>query len=152
MKSILLGLALILSLPAGAFGLGEVFKIETTGSEFCGDLDVQQFNANNNVDLWVRVESESELTVSRTTTFDDGTTFPMFGQTYLTGPNSAAFIAGAQFVDESFATIQGTARFDPRTGRITSILGTFIQFGVFEAGCFSSGNFKSQRVGSSIRG
>jgi hypothetical protein len=54
MKRFLFGLALVL-LPFPAFGFGETFKIETTGTEYCGDFDVTKFNANNNVDLWVKV-------------------------------------------------------------------------------------------------
>jgi hypothetical protein len=38
MKAIILGIALIVFVPFKAFGLGEIFKIETTGSEFC-DFD-----------------------------------------------------------------------------------------------------------------
>jgi hypothetical protein len=107
---------------------------------------VIKFNANSNVDLWVQLVSESELTVSLTPNFAPGTTFPMFGQFYLAGPNSAGFVGGVLFVDGSYATIQGTARFDRRTGTVTSLTGTFIQNGVLELECFSSGKFSGKRV------
>ncbi|HEX2228144.1 MAG TPA: hypothetical protein VHM64_13475, partial [Candidatus Binatia bacterium] len=125
---------------------GEIFKIETSGTEYCGDFDVVKFNANSNVDLWVQLVSESELTVSLTSNFAPGTTFPMFGQTYLTGPSSGGFVGGVLFVDGSYATIQGTARFDRRTGAVTNLTGTFIQNGVLELQCFSSGRFSGKRV------
>ena len=89
MKRFLFGLALIVLLPFQAFGFGEIFKIETTGTEYCGDFDFTKFNPNNNVDLWVRVVSASELTVSLTPNFAAGTSLPMTGKTYL----AAAFIA-----------------------------------------------------------
>ena len=146
MKSFLLALALLVAFPLQAFALGEVFKIETSGTEYCGDNDRANFNAGNNVDLWVQVVSDQELTVSTTANFAPGTTFPMLGETYLTGATTAAFVGGVLFVDNSFATIQGTARFDRRTGAITSLTGTFIQSGVFFPNCFSSGKFTSKKI------
>jgi hypothetical protein len=104
------------------------------------------FNASNNIDLWVQVVSDTELTVSLTPNFAPGTTFPMFGRSYQTGTSTAEFIGGVLFVDDSFATIEGVARFDRRTGEIASLSGTFIQDSVLEVGCFSSGKFKSQRI------
>ena len=115
MKSILLTLILTVIFPLRVFALGEVFKIETSGTEYCGDNDFEKLSASNNVDLWVQVVSDELLTVSLTANFAPGTTFPMRGFTYLTGPTSAAFVAGVHFVDDSFATIQGTAKFDRRT-------------------------------------
>jgi hypothetical protein len=146
MKAIILGIALIVFVPFKAFGLGEIFKIETTGLEFCGDLDVHRFNPRNNVDLWVQVVSEEELLVSRTFNFAAGTTFSMFGLTYLTNETTAAFVANAVFDDDSFATIRGTARLNRNTGAVASLTGTFIQSGVFETGCFSTGTFTSKRI------
>jgi hypothetical protein len=146
MKKLLIVLTFLLQLlPAAAFAVGEIFKIETTGTEYCGDLDVSRFNARNNIDLWVEVVSDTELTVSLTSTFEEGSTFPMFGRTYQTGNSTAQFIAGVLFIDDSFATIEGEARLD-RRGEIASISGIFIQDSVFELGCFSSGNFRSQRI------
>lgn len=146
MKSILLGLALLVSLPARAFGFGEVFKIETSGTEYCGNFDFARFNSGNNIDLWVRIESDTELSVSLTSNFDPVLTFPMFGRTYLTSASGAAFVAGVLFEDGAYATIQGAAKFDRRTGDVSSLKGTFIQNEVFFLGCFSSGKFASQRI------
>jgi len=70
----------------------------------------------------------------------------MLGHTYLTGATGASFVGGVLFEDGSFATIQGTAKFDRRTGAIASLKGTFIQSGVFDVDCFSSGKFTSQRI------
>jgi hypothetical protein len=41
----------------------------------------QAFNSGNNVDLWVLVVSDTELTVSLTSNFASGTPFPIFGHT-----------------------------------------------------------------------
>ena len=58
-----LGIALFLALlfPVHAFGFGEIFKIETTGTEYCGHFDVTKFSATNNVDIWVLVVSDTAL-------------------------------------------------------------------------------------------
>jgi hypothetical protein len=50
------------------------------------------------------------------------------------------------FIDNSFATIQGTAWFDRNTGGVTSLTGTFIQSGVLAANRFSSGKFTRKKV------
>jgi hypothetical protein len=92
------------------------------------------------------VVSDTELTVSFTPDFVAGTTFPMFGRSYQIGATTAEFVAGVVFVDDSFATIEGKAKFSRTTGEITSLTGTFIQDGLVEVGCFSSGKFKRQRV------
>jgi hypothetical protein len=134
------------ALPLRAFASGEIFKIEPTGTEYWGHFDVTKFGATNNIDLWVLVVSDTELTVSFTPNFAAGTTFSMFDRSYQTGATSAEFIGGVFFVDNPFATIEGKAKFSRTTGEITSLTGNFIQDGVIQTGCFSRGKFKSQRV------
>jgi hypothetical protein len=146
MKKLLMVLVLVVVLPLSAYGFGEIFKIETSGTEYCDDFNALGFGSGNNIDLWVQVVSDSELTVSITQNFAPGTTFPMLGHTYLTGATGASFVGGVLFEDGSFATIQGTAKFDRRTGAIANLKGTFIQSGVFDINCFSSGKFTSQRI------
>ncbi len=124
---------------------GEIFKIETSGTEYCGDFSFQKFTAANNVDLWVQLDSDTQVTVSLTPNFAPGTTFPMVGFFYLTKSTSASFIGGVLFVDDSFATMQGTATFG-KTGGVTKLAGTFVQSGVLRNGCFSSGTFTSTLV------
>ena len=126
--------------PVSAFAIGEVFKIETKGTEYCDDFDAFKFNADNNVDLWVRIDSVTQLTVSFTPDFTPGTTFPMIGETYSINSKSAAFVGGAVFEDWSYVTIQGTATFN-KAGEVTKLKGTFIENGVPDEGCFSSGKF-----------
>ena len=145
-RATLLTLAIWCSIATAAHAFGEVFKIETSGTAYCGNFNAQGFNSGNNVDLWLFVVSDTELIVSLTPNFASGTTFPMFGHTYLTSSTGAAFVGGVLFVDGSFATIQGTAKFDKRTGAIASLNGTFVQSGVLDIDCFSSGKFTSQRV------
>jgi len=49
----------------------------------------------------------------------------MFGFFYLVNGKSAAFAGGVLFVDDSYATIQGTATFN-KLGQVTKLAGTFI--------------------------
>ena len=102
-------LFLISTLAASpALAVGEIFKLETTGTAYCGDFNFAKFNAKNNVDLWVGLDSDIQVTVSFTPTFDAGTTFPMLGTTYLTAPTKAVFVAGVTFVvDGTYVTVQG---------------------------------------------
>lgn len=126
--------------PVSAFAIGEVFKVETKGTEYCGDYDVVKFDADNNIDLWIHIDSTTQLTVSFTPDFLPGTTFPMIGGTYLIKSKSAAFVGGQLFEDWSYVTIQGTATFN-KFGDVTKLKGTYIQKEVLFEGCFSSGKF-----------
>ena len=138
-----LAITALLLCPSFSFAFpGEIFKIETTGKEYCGDFDATVFNAGNNVDLWVRLDSDTQLTVSLTSNFAPGFTFPMFGFFYVVNGKSAAFVGGVLFADDSYATIQGTATFN-KLGQVTKLAGTFVQSEVLQLGCFSSGAFKS---------
>lgn len=126
--------------PVSAFAIGEVFKIEATGKEYCGDYDVVKINADNNVDLWIRIDSATQLTVSFTPDFTPGTTFPIIGETYWINSKSAAFVGGQLFEGWAYVTIQGTATIN-KFGDVTKLKGTFIQNGLIYDGCFSSGKF-----------
>ena len=132
-------------IPGGAQAFGETFRIETSGTEYCGDLDSTKFSARDAVPLWVRLDSATQITVSLTSTFTSGTTFPMVGRYYLKDGRSAELIAGVLFEDDSYASIEANAKFDSRTGVATQLSGVFIQNSVIHAGCFSSGKFKSAR-------
>jgi hypothetical protein len=129
-------------ISGSAFAIGEIFKAETTGTEYCGDFDFEKFSAQNNVDLWVAIMSDTEIIVSLTPDFESGTIFPMYGKTYLIAKNKAAFIGGILFQDQSYALIQGTATLD-KFGTVKSMQGTFMQDSVLNVGCFSSGKFKT---------
>ena len=141
-----IGVLSCLALPAAGFRFRRDLQNRNQWHGVLWRFQCCGFNGSNNVDLWVLVLSDTELTVSFTADFAPGTTFPMFGHTYLTGATGAAFVGGILFQNGAFATIQGTAKFDRRTGAIASLKGTFVQSGVLDIGCFSSGNFTSQKV------
>ena len=124
--------------------VGEIFMVETMGTAYCGDFNFAKFNAGNNVDLFMRIDSENQLTVSFTSAFEAGTTFPMVGTAYLTSKTTAAFVVGVLFPDGTYAMAQGIIAAD-KFGNLRSLKGTFIQFGVLRDDCFSAGTFTSVR-------
>lgn len=144
-RTVVVVLATVFSLVTQAYAFGEVFRIETSGIEYCGDFDFAKFSASSAVPLWVRIDGETQLTVSLTPDFTPGTTFPMTGFYYLTRSNAASFIGGVLFDNGAYATIQGEARLDKNSGGVTQIGGVFVQNGVIFEGCFSSGRFKSAK-------
>jgi hypothetical protein len=141
-------LAIVLILPGDARALGEVFKVDTSGTEYCGDLDSTKFSAKNDVDLWARIDSKEQITLSFTLDFVPGTTIPLTGFTYQSGNGRSAFAGGAELEGDVFVTIQGTATWDTKTGTVKKLSGIFIesQF-LVNSGCFASGKFTAtQRV------
>jgi len=135
----------VLCWPIPGFAFNEVFQIGVKEAEYRGDFDFDKLTRKNAIPLWVRVDSNTQLTVSLTSNFQSGTTFPLLGFFYFTKAKSAALIASVSFSDGSYMAVQGTANFDKRTGRIRQIRGIFVQSGVFTAGCFSSGRFKAKQ-------
>lgn len=140
-RTLLLGFALA-AIPSLAFAQGEIFKMETSGIEYCGDFDNAKFNAKNNVDLWVRIVDDTQWDVSFAPDFPDDLTFPVFGVTYFATQKKLAF-SGSQFFDDgAYIAMAGTAALE-RSGVIKSASGTFIQDSLVFAGCFSSGKWKT---------
>jgi hypothetical protein len=129
--------------PLDCFAAGEVFKLESSGTEYCGHFNVTKFSAKTDIDLWVRIDSTEQLTVSLSPYFEADLSFPLFGQTYDVASGKSAFIGGVAFDDGSYVTIQGTASWDKNTGAVKGLSGTFIQDSVFWIGCFSSGKVKT---------
>lgn len=143
MRRFIVALTAVVVAASSAGAFGEIFLMETTGTEYCGNFNSTRFNANNNVYFWVSILDANSVAVSLTPFFVPGTTFLMTGRFYRTKPTAAEFIGGVTFLDGSFATIEGTASVDRRTNAITKVKGVFIQDSVFFDGCFSSGKFKS---------
>jgi hypothetical protein len=132
---------LVLMTAAHASALGEIFKVDTSGTMYC-DGFTSKFRAGNDVDLWIRIDSDTLLTVSLTQTFEPGTTFEMIGESYLLSSKKAAFVGGVLFESGSYAVIQGTATLKS-DGTVRKLDATFIQYDLFGDGCFSSGKAKT---------
>ena len=130
--------------PGRAFSIGEAFNMSLSGKEYCGDFNGGGFGQQ----IFVFIASDTELIVSFDPNFDPASTFSIFGHFYLTGNTSGSFVGGQAFVDSignilAYVTIQGVAKFDKNTGDVKSLSGTFIQSGLIQLECFSSGKFKT---------
>jgi hypothetical protein len=91
MKTFLLALAMIGYFRFTHLPSAKSLRSRTPGQTYCVDLDRTNVNASNNVDLWVLIVSDQVLTVSTTADFV-GPTFNLIGQTFTTGPSTAAFV------------------------------------------------------------
>ena len=139
--------------PRAARADGEVFKLELLGTERCADLDAFKFNARNNLDLWVRIVDDQEWDIAFSPAFGEDETIPVIGITYLARGNKRVF-SGAQFQDDAFIALEGTALLD-RNGGVKKATGTFNQQFFIELlngadhDCFSSGKFAHRPSASS---
>ncbi|MFI5317121.1 MAG: hypothetical protein ACHQ6T_15580 [Myxococcota bacterium] len=131
--------AALAALPMPAAAIGEIFKLETTGTEYCGNFNNAKFNAKNNVDLWVYVASDTEWDLSFSPLFVPAVSFPLIGITYFVSPKKLSF-TGAQTFPSASVSMQGFLTLD-KFGAVTKAQGTFIQNGIDRLGCFSSGKF-----------
>ena len=144
MKRIILSFCFVLASAGVSFAVGEYFKVEMTGTEYCGDYQFQQFNASNNVDIWMTVVANDEIIASLTPDFESGTTFPVYLTYYTVGKNKTAFAGGVMFNNGAWISVFGKSSLD-RNRRITSIQGTFTQDGVLRPYCFSTGTFRTSK-------
>lgn len=137
---ITLSIFFLIIMPRHAFAFGEVFRVETSGTEHCGDFQYKMFGPRNNVNLWMNLLSETQIIFSFTPTFEPGTTFDMTVSTYLTSKANAALVGRVSLEDSSYATIQAMVFVD-KFGTVKGMKGTLIQYGVLHPSCFSSGTF-----------
>ena len=125
-----------------AWAFGEIFKLETKGTDYCGDFDATNFDFGEGVPLWVRVDSDTELTLSMTPGFELESTFVMTGKNYARTSTGGAFVGSVLFEDGSWATIRGKW-FSDTAGTLTKLKGKFIENMVFSDDCFSIGKFNT---------
>ena len=139
--------AALAAFPLTALANGEIFKLEMTGTERCDDFDRFKFGSRNNVDLWVRIIDDQEWDIAFSPMFLENETIPVIGISYFASKSKLVF-SGAQFVDQSFIAIEGTAFLDSNGG-VRKATGVFQQALFIELptdpnfDCFSSGKFKT---------
>jgi hypothetical protein len=137
------GLVVLLSLivrAPQAYALGEVFKVETAGIEYCGDLNHEGFSANNNIDLFVRIVSPTQLDLDVSPSFQSAV--PLIGTNYLASSNKVAFTASQTLSGGGFVTVFGTFTLDA-SGNVKRGTGRFTQSDLIFSGCFSTGKWKT---------
>jgi hypothetical protein len=137
---VVFGLAGFCSAPS-VFAVGEIFKVEATGTEYCSD-GYAKFNASNNLDLWIQMVSENEILVSTGQNFEPTERFTIHVTSYSMNSKQASYIGGAYVDDYTYIGMQGISKIN-KYGEITSSKGTFMWSNWFDDDCFASGKFKT---------
>jgi len=131
-----------------AFAYGEVFRVETTGTKYCGDFNHEMFGPRNKLDLWIQILSKTQIIFSFTSDFEPettftsepGTAFAVNGLTNLYDTNEARFSVSVSFEDGSYASFIGRLHFD-NYETVEFVKGRFIENNILHPGCFSYGSF-----------
>jgi hypothetical protein len=150
-KFLLIGAVVsFLGFSVNPFVEAATFRIETAGTQHCGDLNWTNFNAKKNLDVWVRVDGPNDLAVSPNPDFAP----PVFlglGKTYRISEKKSALsflildpdrLPGDADGDVSFAAFNGTATND-EFGAVHKLEGEYIDHNLAVPGCFSAGSVKS---------
>lgn len=128
-------------MASSASAVGEVFKVEATGTQYCGPYSYVKFNASNNLDFWIRMVSDSEILVSLTPGFDTET-FTIYLTTYPMDSKKVSYIGGTYVDNYTYIGLQGISKID-KYGEIANTKGTFMWSNWFYDDCFASGKFKT---------
>jgi hypothetical protein len=138
---------ILLFLPGVTFPFGEVFKLKGVSlTDFCTALPSAPSYGTG---VWLRIDDQTRLTVSKTADFTPGTTEELTIQKlHLITPRKAAFLA-AKLSDAGIypvLTLLGTVKFKP-PATIKSMSGQVI-FREMQNGedCIAAGDFYGRLV------
>jgi hypothetical protein len=123
-----------------AFAIGEIFRVEVSGTKYCGDFSSKRFGERSKLALRMQILSDTQIILSYDRVFEPRTTFIMNGSTYLISNSKAIVVIAESFEDGSHAAFQGTLYFD-RSQTVIFAKGAFIEKDVLFPDCFSSGKF-----------
>jgi len=126
-----------------AFAFGEVFRVETSGTKYCGDYHYKMFGPRSKLDLRIQIISKTQI-IFFNSTFEFETTFAINGLTNLTDKDEAIFSVAVSFEDGSYASFIGSLHFD-KFETVEFVKGRFIENNILHPGCFSSGIFWTTR-------
>ncbi|MGZ8097113.1 MAG: hypothetical protein ACXWUD_12815 [Methylosarcina sp.] len=122
---------------------GEVFKLNSSGNQYCSGFSPSKFNASNDVDLWLHIDSNTQMTVYQ----DAGLAVPVltFDATIdWINSNTASFDAFYYGdADNHFEAI-GVLKFK-KDGSAKSLKATFLRKGILNS-CYSKGTLTGKRV------
>ena len=127
-------------MASSASAVGEVFKVEATGTQYCS-YGYAKFNASNNLDFWIQMVSDSEILVSLTPGFDTET-FTIYVTTYPMDAKKFSYMGGTYVDNYTYIGLQGISKIN-KYGEIASSKGTFMWSNWFYDDCFASGKFKT---------
>ncbi len=133
----------LLAIAVDVFAFGEVFRIETSGTEYCGDFFFFKFNAKSNIDLWIKIVSNEESIIYFTPDLDPTSSLTINTTTYWKDFTRTALVGMYSSEDGGYLTVRGIIKFD-KLGNIKRIKGTFIEYDtIIGLDCFSTGKFWS---------
>jgi hypothetical protein len=122
---------------------GEVFKLNTSGNQYCPGAAPVKLNSSNDVDLWLRIDSDTQITAY----LDSGLTVPVITfdlniDSYAA--NAASFDAFYYAdADNHFEAI-GVIKFK-KDGTAKSLKATFLRRGILDS-CYAKGTLTGKRV------
>jgi hypothetical protein len=122
---------------------GEVFKLNSSGIQYCSGVKPSKFNASSDVDLWLHLDSDTQMTVYS----DAGLTTPVltFEATIdWINSNTASFDAFYyDDADNHFEAI-GVLKFK-KDGSAKSLKASFLRKGILNS-CYAKGTLTGKRV------
>jgi hypothetical protein len=122
---------------------GEVFKLNTSGNQYCPGAAPVKLNSSNDVDLWLHIDSDTQMTAY----LDAGLTVPLvtFDVTVDSYASNAASFDAFYYADADnhFEAI-GIVKFK-KDGSAKSLKATFLRKGILDS-CYSKGTLTGKRV------
>jgi hypothetical protein len=122
---------------------GEVFKLNSSGNQYCSGFSPSKFNASNDVDLWLHIDSDTQMTAY----LDSTLLVPVvtFDATidWITS-NSASFDAFYYGDADNHFEAVGILKFG-KDGSAKSLKATFLRKGILNS-CYSKGTLTGKRV------
>jgi hypothetical protein len=153
--AILLATALtLLSAATTASAVGEIFPVRLRGWEHCIGDDSTRLTSRTATPLWLRVNEQAhswDLSYSPDFPDDPAQTFPLVVENMVRfRVNRLAFWARSFSLDgndnvNGYMTISGYLYVDPSRNEIKGLRGTFIEVGMFDLACGSSGKISTGR-------
>ncbi|MGZ8214071.1 MAG: hypothetical protein ACXWTP_06190 [Methylosarcina sp.] len=122
---------------------GEVFKLNSSGTQYCSGFSPSKFNASNDVDLWLHIDNDTQMTVY----LDSGLTVPVFTfdatiDSYAS--NAASFNAFYYGDADNHFEAVGVLKFK-KDGSAKSLNASFLRKGILNS-CYSKGTLTGKRV------
>jgi hypothetical protein len=122
---------------------GEVFKLNSSGIQYCSGFSPSKFNASSDVDLWLHIDSETQMTVYS----DAGLTTSVltFDATIdWINSNTASFDAFYYGDADSHFEAIGVLKFK-KDGSAKSLKASFLRKGILNS-CYAKGTLTGKRV------
>ena len=142
MKKSLAAIAILMSVSSYSWGVGEVLKLNTSGTEYCYGYKPKAFTPSRDVDMWLRIDGSYSATIY----LDPGLTEEVAVldvDSAMISSNKASFSAFSGDSYDHIAAI-GTFSFDS-SGYIKSLKASIVRRGVLNS-CYSKATVTGKRI------